>query len=97
MLTTAARSLASCPSGSSGWLAEQRVGDDQAQDGVAEELQALVGRQAAVLVGVRAMGQRALEQLGVDVDAERLEERRRRAEPIGAATAIGCRTWSDVL
>ena len=42
--------------------AVQRVGDDQAEHGVAEELQPLVGRQAAVLVGVRAVGQGALEQ-----------------------------------
>ena len=45
--------------------AVERLGDDDAEHGVTEELQALVGRQPAVLVGVRAVGQRALEQLGV--------------------------------
>ena len=42
--------------------AVERLGDDDAEHGVAEELQPLVGRQAAVLVGVRAVGQGALEQ-----------------------------------
>ena len=45
--------------------AVERLGDDDAEHRVAEELQALVGRQAAVLVGVRAVGEGALEQLGV--------------------------------
>jgi DNA transposition AAA+ family ATPase len=54
----------------------QRVGDDEAEHGVAEELQSLVRREPAVLVGVRAVGQGALEQSGVDTRAERrLEER----------------------
>src|SRR6478672_279504 len=47
--------------------AEQRVGDDHAEHRVAEELQALVGRQAAVLVGERPVGQGAVEQLGVQL------------------------------
>ena len=64
-LTTAARSLASRPSERSGWRGVERLGDDDAEHGVAEELQPLVGRQAAVLVGVGAVGQGAVEQLGV--------------------------------
>ena len=44
----------------------ERVGDDQAEHRVAEELQALVVRQPAVLVGVRAVGQGAPEQRCVD-------------------------------
>jgi hypothetical protein len=44
--------------------AVERLGDDDAEHGVAEELQPLVGRQAAVLVGVRAVREGALEQLG---------------------------------
>ena len=45
----------------------ERLGDDDAEHGVAEELEALVGRQPAVLVGVRAVRQGAVEQLGVEV------------------------------
>jgi hypothetical protein len=45
----------------------ERLGDDDAEHGVAEELEALVGREAAMLVGVRAVRQRAVEQLGVEV------------------------------
>src|SRR3569623_350768 len=45
--------------------AVERLGDHAAEHRVAEELQALVGRQATVLVGVRAVRQRALQQLGV--------------------------------
>ena len=43
----------------------ERLGDDDAEHGVTEELQPLVGRQPTVLVGVRAVRQGALEQLGV--------------------------------
>jgi hypothetical protein len=50
--------------------AVQRRGDDEAQHGVTEELETLVGGQAAVLVRVRAVGQRALEQRGLDAHAE---------------------------
>ena len=46
--------------------AVERLGHDDAEHRVAEELQALVGRQAAVLVGERAVRQGALEQLGVE-------------------------------
>ena len=48
----------------------QRVGDDHAEHRVAEELQTLVGRQTAVLVGIRAVGQRQLKKLGVEFDPE---------------------------
>src|SRR5699024_11783691 len=41
------------------------LGDRELEHGVAEELQALVVGQAVVLVGVRAMGQRELQQPGV--------------------------------
>ena len=54
--------------------AVERVGDDDAEHGVAEELQPFVVRQPAVLVGVGAVGQGALQQLGVQLDAERLGE-----------------------
>jgi hypothetical protein len=50
----------------------QRLGDHDAEDGVAEELQPLVRRQATVLVGERAVGERALEELGVQ---DRIPER----------------------
>ena len=66
-LTTAARSLASRPSERSGWHEVERLGDDDAEHGVAEELEALVGGQPAVLVGVGAVRQGALEQLGVQL------------------------------
>jgi hypothetical protein len=42
------------------------LGDDDAEHGVTEELQPLVGREAAVLVGVGAVGEGAVEQLGVE-------------------------------
>ena len=44
------------------------------EDGVAEKLQALVGGQPAVLVGVAAVGQRQGQQLVGQVDAERVEQ-----------------------
>ena len=71
-LTTAARSLASRPSERSGWVAVERLGDDHAEHRVAEELQPLVGRQPAVLVGERPVRQRTLEELGVQ---DRIAER----------------------
>ena len=43
-LTTAARSLASRPSERSGWVAVERLGHHDPEHRVAEELQALVGR-----------------------------------------------------
>ena len=74
MLTTAARSLASWPSGRSGCVAVERVGDDEPEHGVAEELEALVVGQAAVLVGVRAVRQGTQQQRLVDRLADHLEE-----------------------
>ena len=70
MLTTDARSLASLPSGRSGCVAVQGLGDDDAEHGVAEEFESLVVRQAAVFVGVGAVRQGALKQAGVDGDAQ---------------------------
>ncbi|GAA4816530.1 hypothetical protein GCM10023353_23440 [Tomitella cavernea] len=46
-------------------------GDDHAQDRVAQELKALVGGQAAVLVRERPVGQCKGEQLTFDIDADR--------------------------
>ena len=46
-LTTAARSLASRPSERSGWVVVERLGDHDPEHRVAEELEALVGRDAA--------------------------------------------------
>ena len=66
-LTTAARSLASRPSERSGWSSVEGLGDDDAEHRVAEELEALVGRQAAVLVGEGPVRQGAVEQLGVEL------------------------------
>ena len=53
----------------------QPLGDHDAQHRVAEELQPLVGRQPAVLVGVGAVGQRQREQLLLEPDAERGQQR----------------------
>ena len=50
----------------------ERLGDDHAEHGVPEELQPLVGRQSTVLVGVRAVREGAVEQLGVQ---NRISER----------------------
>jgi hypothetical protein len=50
----------------------ERLGDHDAEHGVAEELQPLVGGQATVLVGVGPVGQGALEQPGVQ---DRVPER----------------------
>src|SRR5207248_4039696 len=54
---------------------EQLLGDHEAEHGVAEELQPLVGRQAAVLVGVGTVRHGPLDEVGVDVAAQRLDER----------------------
>jgi hypothetical protein len=54
----------------------ERLGDHDAEHRVAQELQALVGRQPTVLVGVGTVGEGALEELGIqDRIAERLAER----------------------
>ena len=44
---------------------EQEVGHHQAEDGVAQELEALVGLRAGRLGAPRAVGDRSCEQLGV--------------------------------
>ena len=55
---------------------EQELGDGQAQDGVAQELEALVVAHAGVFGGIRAVGQRLGQQLPVgERVAERLFER----------------------
>ena len=46
------------------------LGDDHPEHGVPEELQPLVGRQPAVLVGVGAVRERQLEQLAGDRDGQ---------------------------
>ncbi|GAA4984993.1 hypothetical protein GCM10023225_24900 [Kineococcus glutinatus] len=50
----------------------EAVGDDEPEHRVPQELQALVGGQAAVLVGVRAVRQRLQEQRRADAQAETL-------------------------
>jgi hypothetical protein len=45
--------------------AVEMVGDHQPEHGVTEEFEPLVGRQPAVLVGVRAVGEGKLQLLGV--------------------------------
>ena len=66
--------LGQLPLGQVGVLAVERLGDDETQHGVAEELEALVVGQAAVLVGVRAVRQGTQEQRLVDVLADHLTE-----------------------
>src|SRR6266542_2039419 len=51
-------------------VVEERGSDHHAEHGVAEELQPLIGGQPAVLVGVRAVGQRTFQQLRVEGHAE---------------------------
>ena len=60
-------------------VAVERVGHDEPEHRVAEELQPLVVRQAAVLVGVGPVGQGAFEQVRVDDDADLAEQRVQRA------------------
>ena len=66
--------LGQLPFGQIGIFAEERVGDDQAEHGVAEELQPLVGGQPAVLVGERAVRQGALEQLRAERHLKGLQQ-----------------------
>jgi hypothetical protein len=56
--------------GEVGLAAVELVGDDQAEHRVAQEFQALVGRQATVLVGEGPVGQRQAEQTAGQFDAE---------------------------
>ena len=67
-----------CPSSNSGKLAEQHVGDDEAEQRVAEKLHRLVVGDAAadVLVGARRVGHRVLEQAAIaEAIADRLLQR----------------------
>ena len=57
-----------------GLIRVQRLGDDEAQHGVAEELLALVVRNAAVLVRERTVGQGTTKQRLVDVHTRNLRE-----------------------
>ena len=70
----------------------ERLGDDDAEHRVAEELQPLVGGQPAVLVGVRAVGQGALEQLGVE---RRVPERLPQVVVVGRRTRRSPADWSE--
>lgn len=54
---------------------EEFVGDRQPEHRVAQELQPLVGRQPAVLIGVAAMGQRQRDKFLRQLDAHRVEQR----------------------
>ena len=62
--------LGQLPLGEVRLAAVELVGDDEAEHRVAEELQALVGRQPAVLVGEGPVGQRQPEQAVGQLDAE---------------------------
>ena len=73
--------------------AVERLGDDDAEHGVAEELQPLVGRQAAVLVGERAVRQGALEQLGVQ---DGIPERCAQLVVVGQADRVGSEDLATV-
>src|SRR5690606_21418353 len=56
--------------GEVGVVAVEAVGDDNAEHRVPEELEALVGRQPAVLVGEGTVRERKNEQVGVEIDSE---------------------------
>ena len=64
-------------------LVVQALGDAQAEYRVAQEFQALVGRQAAVLVGVGPVRQREPQQIRPHLDAEGVEEARVRTGRAG--------------
>ena len=85
--------------GQVGVVAVQRVGDHEPEHGVAEELQALVVGQPAVLVRVGAVRQGTQQQRLVDRLAHDLEEvvgqRRRRAA--AASVAAGGRRGSRAM
>ena len=54
---------------------KQLVGDGQPEHRIAEELEPLVGRKPAVLVGIAAVGQRQGEQFIGQLDAECRDQR----------------------
>src|SRR6478672_2822748 len=67
----------------------ERLRHDDAEHRVAQELQALVGRQAAVLVGERPVGEGSLEQLGIQL---RVPERCSQLAVVGQWTGCAQRT-----
>ena len=75
----------------------QGVGDHEAEDGVAEELQPLVRRQTARLVRERAVRQRPFEQTPLDRAADPILERvvRRRWGTVGTCRHLGPTVTSD--
>ena len=78
-----------------GILREDLGGDHQTEHGVAEELEPLVGRQTARLIGVAAMGQGEGQQIVGQVDAERLEQRgpvHRHSRPPAAGSGVSSST-----
>ncbi len=83
-LTTDARTLASSPSGSVRVGAEEVVGDDQAEHGVAQKLQPLVGRGAPASPRTTSGGR-----------APAAEQVRRRRTPSRAGAASSARAESD--
>lgn len=66
--------LGELPLGQLGVVAVQPLGDDDREHRVAEELQPLVGGQSAVLVRVRAVGERQGEELLGDLHTQRREK-----------------------
>jgi len=81
--------LRQLPLGAVGVAAVQGVRHDQAQHGVPQELQPLVGGEATVLVGVGPVGQRHVEQLGIQGDAESGGQFGHRLGR-GSATGVSC-------
>ena len=81
--------------GEVGMLAVEGIGDDQAEHRIAEEFQPLVGRQAAVLVGVGPMGQRPGHQRLRAADTKRCDQvGRRQRLRIGPAAHQRTCPWS---
>jgi hypothetical protein len=66
--------LGQLPLGQLGVVAVEPLGDDDREHRVAEELQALVGGQPAVLVRVRAVRERQGEELLGDLHTQRREK-----------------------
>ena len=73
------------------------LGDDDAQDGVAQELQTLVGGQAAVLVGVGTVGQGQIEQLGINARPPAVDEGLGVGARGRSAAALGHQACSSLL
>ncbi|BCP27428.1 hypothetical protein MINTM025_37840 [Mycobacterium intracellulare] len=66
--------LGQVPLAAIGMAVVELVGDGQAQHGVAEKLQPLVGRQPAVFVGVAAVRQRQGQQFVGQLNPEGVEQ-----------------------